>query len=382
MKCSEIKLLLSEHIDNTLNEHDRSKVDNHVKDCEKCKSEYISLKNMLDELGELPKAKAPDDFLESLHARIESGIDMNAIIKKLFVPFKIKVPMQLVTAAASAVLIIFIVNIFQQEKPISNLLYEQHAEKLEDTIKPEETFGTSTSRQPSRDKGILKRKIARAPEGTEKQTKKETAKTVVSKTAGKQSFSMDKSAPAPAKEETRAGYVEEKEVDEPIELALLLDSKAVFKPDTAIVKLMKKDQERIETASTSEAKKKISDHDLSSVKTPADTSSRAPLPSRSITEQPADLDAAEGSVSEDEPMQSTEERIKAIIQKSNGRIINVNYDEQTNLPASILVEIPSSQMNSFYLQLARIGRIKEPLPGIDESTTKPLRVNINLISTP
>jgi hypothetical protein len=380
MKCSEIKLLLSEHIDNTLNEQDRSKVDNHLKDCEKCKSEYVSLKNMLDELGELPKAKAPDDFLESLHTRMESGIDIHAIIKKLFVPFKIKVPMQLVTAAASAVLIIFIVNIFQQEKPISNLLYEQRAEKLEDTIKPEETFGTSTDRQPSRDKGILKRKIARAPEGTEKQTKKETAKTGVSKTAGKQSFSMDEFRPAPTPEETKVGSV--KEVDEPIELALLLDSKAVFKPDTATVKLMKKDQQRIEAPSTSEAKKKISDHDLSPLKTPADTSSRAPLPSSSITEQPADLDAAEGSVSEDEPMQSTEERIKAIIQKSSGRIINVNYDEQTSRLASILVEIPSSQINSFYLQLARIGRIKEPLPVIDESTTKPLRVNINLISTP
>ena len=386
MKCSEIKLLLSEYIDNTINAQDRLKIDNHLKGCEKCESEYMSLKNILGELGELPTVKAPDDFLESIRTRMESGIDINTIIKKLFVPFTIKVPMQIVTAAASAVLIIFIINVFQQEKPISNLLYKQRAEKLEDTITTEDKFGTSSSRQPFRDKGILKRKIAGTPTRTEKQPKKESSETVASKAPDKQSLSMVEPAPPPAPKDTRPGYVEEKEFDKPIELALLLDSKTIFKSDTAAAKLMKKDQRPIETASEPELKKKISDRDLSSLKTSADTASRAPVSSSRITEQPADLDAEEGSdrerYSKDKQIQSTEERIKAIIQKNSGKIITINYNKQTSLPASMLIEIPSSQIRSFYSQLGQIGRIKESLPDIDETVTESLRVNIQLISSP
>ena len=87
MTCSEIKLLLSEYIDDTLSAEDRLMVDKHLKDCKTCQVEYVSLKNMLGELNEIPRIKAPNDFLENLHTRMESKVTLNTIIKKLFVPW-------------------------------------------------------------------------------------------------------------------------------------------------------------------------------------------------------------------------------------------------------------------------------------------------------
>ncbi|MBW1813489.1 MAG: hypothetical protein JRJ39_07390, partial [Deltaproteobacteria bacterium] len=112
-----------------------------------------SILNIISDLGELPKVKAPDDFLDNLHARMDSRFDIKKIARTLFVPFKIKVPLELLTAAATAVLIIFFVNVFQQERPLTDLLYNQKAERLNDTSLPADKFGATATRQPSQDKG-------------------------------------------------------------------------------------------------------------------------------------------------------------------------------------------------------------------------------------
>ncbi|MBW2365962.1 MAG: zf-HC2 domain-containing protein, partial [Deltaproteobacteria bacterium] len=81
MKCSNIKLLLSEYIDKSLNAQTRSLVEQHLKDCETCQNDYVVLKNIISDLGELPKVKAPDDFLDNLHARMDSRFDIKKIAR-------------------------------------------------------------------------------------------------------------------------------------------------------------------------------------------------------------------------------------------------------------------------------------------------------------
>jgi hypothetical protein len=194
------------------------------------------------------------------------------------------------------------------------------------------------------------------------------------------------SVPAPALEEARGDDLEE-EVEKPIELVLLLDAKKAFSHDTAAATAPKKDQRTLETVSEPNLKKDISDQDLSSLKTSADsTPPRAPLSSDRRADQPTEFDEEEGfaggRVLEDKTVVPAEERIRAVVQQNSGRIIQVNYHKQSNVPESMLVEIPSSHIRSFYSHLAQLGHIKTSLPAIGETPTKLLRVNIHLISNP
>ena len=390
MKCSNIKLLLSEYIDKSLNAQTRSLVEQHLKDCETCQNDYTSLKNILSELGELPKIKAPDDFLDNLHARMDSWFDIKKIARILFVPFKIKVPLELLTAAATAVLVIFFVNVFQQERPLTDLLYNQKTEKLDDASLPADKFGAAATRQPSQDKGLLKRQIAGAPQLKEKYPGKESPKIEISKAAKEKDSTTFTSTPAPVVEETRTAYrsSEERKGLKTIELALMLDSETVSKPNAAMANFSKKDQELKKEVSEPTIKKEMLADEFSASKSPADANSRERLKSSGTEEmkvghaEPEEESLALERDSDVTQLQSTDERIKAIIQNNSGSIISVKYDEQTQLPVSILAEMPPSQIKSFYSQLSQIGRLKKPLPVIDETTIEPLRVNILLISAP
>jgi len=393
MKCSNIKLLLSEYIDKSLNAQTHSLVEQHLKDCEKCQKDYVSLMNIVNELGDFPKINAPDDFLDNLHARMESRFDLNAILRKLFVPFKIKVPLELLTAGATAVLIIFFINVFQKEKPLTDLLYDQKAKTRDDSSLPAEKFGAAANRQPDQDENTLKRKGADVPRLKEKQPGKAFPKITVSKAAKTKDTATFKSAPAPVTEETRAGYIKEKDerkgFEETIELALLLDSETVSKPNAAMTTLDKKDQKIKKRISEAAIKKKISDDEFPISKPPVDADSSARLKSDGTEEIKighAEPEEEEGATleraAEVSPAQPVDERIKAIIQNNSGRVISVNIDEKTQLPVSILAEIPVSQIEPFYSQLNQIGRLKQPFPVIDETTNEPLRVNILLIPAP
>lgn len=102
MKCDEIKTLLDEYLDGTLPEDIRETVKKHVQACPECKEELRFLKQYMKSVKTIATVKAPDDFLEELHRRINAPA-RTGIIQKLFVPVKIKVPLEAAAVAALAV---------------------------------------------------------------------------------------------------------------------------------------------------------------------------------------------------------------------------------------------------------------------------------------
>ena len=58
----------------------------------------------LKQMSSLPKVKAPEDFLKKVHERIERRSAFEKIMRTLFVPVKIKVPLE--AAAMTAVILI------------------------------------------------------------------------------------------------------------------------------------------------------------------------------------------------------------------------------------------------------------------------------------
>ena len=127
MNCAGIKELFSEYIDGVLDSDTKAQLEKHISTCVGCQQKLQDLKALVGELKAVEPLKAPDDFLDRLHERIEPRFSFGKIIKTLFVPMGIKIPVQLVTATATAVLVFSIINLQQPEKQFPQELLEDTA---------------------------------------------------------------------------------------------------------------------------------------------------------------------------------------------------------------------------------------------------------------
>lgn len=105
MKCGEIGELLSEYIDDVLDPETKSVVDEHLSTCKDCQEELASLKVLVRDLGSLEPVEPPKDFLDQLHERLEKRPRFSEILRTLFVPMRIKIPLEFAGAAAVAILV-------------------------------------------------------------------------------------------------------------------------------------------------------------------------------------------------------------------------------------------------------------------------------------
>lgn len=93
-------------------------------------------------IGTLKPVKAPHNFLDKIHGRIEAPSPLAQVLKKLFYPFHIKIPIELAGVVLTAVLLILIYNPFSSKKipPVDfDELSMQSKEPAIDTRAVEET---------------------------------------------------------------------------------------------------------------------------------------------------------------------------------------------------------------------------------------------------
>jgi hypothetical protein len=83
------------------------------------KKNILPEEEYLDQMSSMPKVKAPDDFLKKVHERIERRSALEKIMRALFVPVKIKVPLEVAAMAATVILIVSTVGI---KKPMEQRL--------------------------------------------------------------------------------------------------------------------------------------------------------------------------------------------------------------------------------------------------------------------
>lgn len=134
MACAEIKAFLSDYMDGILDADTKAVVDDHLAACQQCKEELETLRNMVEELGSLGAIEPPDDFLQQLHERIEQRSWYKRILHALFVPLRVKLPLELVGAATMVILAIAVLQVQKEEyhfakSPIIATQQEKKAEK-------------------------------------------------------------------------------------------------------------------------------------------------------------------------------------------------------------------------------------------------------------
>lgn len=129
--CSEIRNLLSEYLDDALDAKAKALADEHLRTCPACREELDSLKTLVKGIGSLESVKAPADFLDRLHKRMERPSKISQMREWLFYPLRVKIPLQLAGAAVIA-LILFSILPLQQSSLKLHSKPEQE-KKAEDT---------------------------------------------------------------------------------------------------------------------------------------------------------------------------------------------------------------------------------------------------------
>ncbi len=119
MDCKKIKPLLTDYINKELSNELENEVKNHIVNCEKCKQKLNFLKKYFIEIKNIKPIKAPDDLLDKIHLRLTKKSGFKNLVKKLFIPLQIKIPLEIITIAVSVIFVILLFN------PVKQLFIKQ-----------------------------------------------------------------------------------------------------------------------------------------------------------------------------------------------------------------------------------------------------------------
>ena len=343
MECAGVKKLLSEYIDGSLDAQAGAAVKDHVSTCNGCKEELASLSAMVEALGSLEPVKAPADFLEKIHERMEPRFRLYRIIRKLFVPFHIKIPLELAAVATMAILVIAVLNIQQTEKQIAQIpkvsTYERVAEEpFVDRLKP--VFKTETKRPaPALEEApeklldseqvMIARKSMKKPVKPAPESEFEPSQSVLKR--------------AKVKQPVKGG--------KPIELVLLLKTGFIdraYETDVA------------EDADSPLERDVIADEKEITFKSSFE---------RKVTAGQA------------APVANFLPRVKNLIGLVDGKVLSVEYERQTEQLKSIHAEIPAKQYKTFCEKLTRLAAFQNPPPDLLDKDRETIRIRIRFISS-
>ena len=317
MECAKAKDLLSEYIDGTLDVQTKAHIDKHLLACPLCKEELLSLKELVKELGSLESFKASDDFLEKLHERLEPRFSFRKIVQILFIPGRIKIPLEFATATAMAILVFSIIYIQQPEKITPEVpLSSRHAKITEKTST--DLTSPTVKEEAYISKPIVEKATAQPP--AEERKIIELALVIEKEGSGK--------AYAPS------------EAERPRMARPAAAPRAEIKTDT-----LKKDKEIAGLA----------------------------IEERSVLE--------EDPLSSFSRLHDTLTKVKERIRLVDGKILIVEYEPHTDRPQSILAEIPAKNYTSFCYELKRLAILPNTPPTISEKDQKTIQILIRFISS-
>jgi len=337
MDCTGIQELLSEYIDGTLDAKAVQVVEEHIATCEDCKESLASLSAMVEELNALEPVKPPADFLEKIHQRMEPRSDFSRIFKKLFVPFKIKIPLQLAAAATASILVVMVLSLQKSEdqkmQPLKASKSEWFAEKKKsDHLTPE--FKTKT-KPPAPVLEEVPGRLSDREQGmsAQKSRVKTPAQPSIQRESEPTSSVLAKAKPSAGK-------------GQPIELSLFLKPVVIgdaYSPDIAV-----------QTMPLSESDEKT----IEKERTDKDTFERK-------------FEAGQKNQIDDVLL-----RMNHIIWPLKGKILTKEYHKQKDQLKSIHVQIPAENYAIFCRELTRLGTFETPPPALSDQRLETVKLLI------
>lgn len=348
MNCSGCKELFSEYIDGVLDSDTKAQFEEHVSTCANCQQELQELKILVKEIRGMEQLKAPDDFIDRLHERIEPRFSFGKIIKTLFVPMRIKIPVQLVTAMATVVLVFSIIHLQQPEK----LLKDAPMMSEKEESKPE----------------LMKEPAEPLPE----------RKIYTPKAAFKKTVAHKKPKTRKAKDIASKGLKTEKV----IELALVLKTDIYRKSALKITPIkaappaesseVHDEEEKTYTSSSLRSRiagKAATKEEVFAGAAKQDKKAETPLPAQSSA-----LKEEAGEPESD--VEKITEKLKKLIKDLKGEIKSIEYSNKTGHPISLIATIPADKYLVFYGELKEIGTLHGPVPAVNEEKKETIKIRL------
>ena len=345
MECDRVKDLLSEYIDGALGAQDRAAVEKHIAACEECKKELASMSALVEKLGALEPVKAPADFLEEIHGRLKPRFSFDRIIRKLFTPFRIKIPLKLVAAATMAILVFYVFSLQQADKTLLKAPVISTPKDIA-TKHSAHLGGPALKKASKRDVHISEETEPKSLNNEDfMATRKSMTKTV------KPTLRMKpEQLPTDLEKQSSVGF---DRAGKPIELAVLLKPRDYNRAHTPYLEA--------ESASQPETDTRVVQKEspgTASFKEKAPAKKRYPAPRHS---------------------EDTLSNVEHITGLAEGRVLSLKHNRQSKRLEFIDVEIPAKHYRSFCQDLATIAELRSTPPALSDKERKTIQVRIKLI---
>lgn len=121
MECGDVRRKLSAYMEDLLSSEEKKMIDNHLSSCEQCAVRLEELKTTHSLVKGLDDMEPPPWLTQKIMTRVREEEDRNAgFLKKLFYPFSIKVPVQVLGIILIAVVAFQIYRTAEPDKPITH----------------------------------------------------------------------------------------------------------------------------------------------------------------------------------------------------------------------------------------------------------------------
>ena len=368
--------MLSEYFDDALDPKNRELVTVHLSTCEDCREALNTIEKLSARLQQLPIKKAPQDFMDRLHQKLHPAPWWKRLYSALFVPFKIKVPLELAAATAVAVLVFFVFSVQQQDP---RMMTPASMEKME----KDEAIVAKPSRQKmaSEEKASPRKYGSGDPSVDEKVADAETP--VVNQEEPESAVAALKEAPlmsATKKDQAKHAVGKQKRME---------TSPAPSSPPRPLQpKMPEVDRMRAMASENMETPKPKSIELVLAMDTasPADAlsgrKSISPGKSSTATQRSFALDTVQkhAFTSSGREAQHVDmiTKIKELADGFGGRLVYVEHDPSGDSPIALQLTIPSMAYDDFCNALAPYGTLRTPTPKLSDTPQDPLPIKLFL----
>jgi hypothetical protein len=344
MKCGDVKKYLSEYIDGKLEGELNEQVEEHLSSCEACSEDLDTIMAIKEQLGKMGEIEVPQDFISSIHKRIEEDSGVKKIFNALFKPARIKIPLELAAGLTAVIVVIVLLNLQPLFKPTGQLAYEKKGtDVFEQKKRDEQPIITETKSYDDKSAGFEEQK-AEVKEPLQMMKEEDEVEIASSVESVKRPGTPAEPVPETQSRPEVTRDIEKKHV----ELALFV--KAV--PADAVIE----ETSDVDMAAEGIIAKRAEKRDR--LREPS--GKEAPMAGGEIKTAIMDLYL----------------KTKELILESGGRVISSELSAETGLPLTASAEIPLENYQSFLDKLKNIADISEPPPPASFPEGKWVQMNI------
>lgn len=358
MECRQAIDLLPLFMDDALDQGTRRSLQEHLDACPRCRSDLAALRSLSQDLRTHGMLKAPNDFLDKLHARTKES-RIKELLHLLFYPLHVKIPVEVLGFASVAVVIF---SLFHAVEPLVRMTAPQGvpsgAGSVREQVMPEESRPDLMPREaaPMTEKGTVQ-----APPTQQK---------TLSKRRQAVQRHDKKQEPAPA-------GVDQAVVRAPLQP---MDVYIVMRGSE---KLQAKEPAGAGVQAPAPAEAKAGDALRAGHAPAAEVEDRAlsqqdEEPATSpVSRATAPVKAQALTVS---PESTALSSLKDVVASVGGSLIGVDYDELSREPRVLTARIPCDALDAFFLRIKGIAELRTPAPSALQPGARDCLVRIHVAS--